>query len=75
MLIDRPPSGRMDVDPQLRDAYERDGFAVVRELVPAAELARIRTLYDDLFETRAGWERGDFFDMLDPEDRPEASRS
>ena len=74
MLINRPPSGRMDEDPQLRDAYERDGFAVVRGLVPAAELGRIRTLYDELFETRAGWDRGDFFDMLDPEDRPEASR-
>jgi len=53
------------MDAAARAAYERDGFAVVRGLVPPAELPQLRAVYDGLFETRAGWERGDLFDMID----------
>ena len=52
-----------------RARFERDGFLAVAGLVPADEIAAIRSIYDDLFARRAGWERGDFFDMLDPEER------
>jgi hypothetical protein len=38
---------------------------VVRNLVPAEELPKLRQVYDGLFENKAGWEKGDFFDMLD----------
>jgi hypothetical protein len=50
-------------------AFARDGFVVARGVVPPEELEPLRALYDQLFENRAGWERGDLFDMLDPEDR------
>jgi hypothetical protein len=53
------------IGPEERAAYERDGFAVVRGLVPPAELPKLREVYDGLFETRAGWEKGDLFDMID----------
>ena len=55
-------------------AFARDGFVVARGVVPPEELEPLRALYDRLFETRAGWERGDLFDMLDPEDRFERPR-
>lgn len=53
------------MDAASRADYERDGFAVVRNLVPPEELPKLRQVYDGLFENKAGWERGDFFDMLD----------
>ena len=55
-------------------AFARDGFVVARGVVPPEELEPLRALYDRLFESRAGWERGDLFDMLDPEDRFERPR-
>jgi hypothetical protein len=54
--------------------FQRDGFVAVRGLVPPMELAALRKLYDSLFERRAGWDRGDFFDMLDPADKPDQPR-
>lgn len=48
----------------IRAAYDRDGFAVVPHLADAATVAALRETYDRLFESRAGWDRGDFFDML-----------
>lgn len=54
--------------------FARDGFVVARGVVPPEELEPLRALYDQLFERRAGWERGDLFDMLDPEDRFEKPR-
>lgn len=54
--------------------FERNGFVSVRGLVPPAELTALRDLYDSLFERRAGWDRGDFFDMIDPADKPDQPR-
>jgi hypothetical protein len=54
--------------------FQRDGFVAVRGLVPPMELAALRKLYDSLFERRAGRDRGDFFDMLDPADKPDQPR-
>ncbi|WP_203075686.1 phytanoyl-CoA dioxygenase family protein [Falsiroseomonas ponticola] len=73
MLI-RPSDALLPLDEVARARFLRDGFVAVPGVVPPAELAEIRALYDALFDTRAGWERGDFFDMLDPADRPEQPR-
>jgi hypothetical protein len=71
MLMNHQTLPLQRLEPSAIAAFERDGFVSVPGVVPPEELARIRTVYDSLFETRAGWDRGDFFDMLDPEDRPE----
>jgi ectoine hydroxylase-related dioxygenase (phytanoyl-CoA dioxygenase family) len=65
---------RPQLDDAARAAYDRDGYVVVRDLVPPQELDEMRALYDGLFESRAGYDKGDYFDMLDPEDRPDAAR-
>jgi len=54
--------------------FERDGFLLARGVVPPEELTPLREIYDQLFRARAGWEGGDFFDMLDPEDRLDGAR-
>lgn len=52
----------------LRTGYEQDGFAVVPGLADAAAVAALRLIYDRLFASRAGWGKGDFFDMLSVEE-------
>jgi ectoine hydroxylase-related dioxygenase (phytanoyl-CoA dioxygenase family) len=49
--------------------FRRDGFVVRPGLAEADEIATLRGAYDRLFERRAGWERGDFFDMLAHEEQ------
>ena len=74
MLIHRQALPAQPLDANAIAAFERDGFVVARGVVPPEELVPIRELYDRMFESRAGWERGELFDMLDPEDRPDAAR-
>ncbi len=45
------------------DAYHRDGFLALDELVREEEVVWMREVYDRLFATRAGRERGDQFDL------------
>jgi ectoine hydroxylase-related dioxygenase (phytanoyl-CoA dioxygenase family) len=51
----------------IRADYDRDGYAVVPGLAEPAMVAQLRDIYDQLFESRTGWARGDFFDMLSEE--------
>jgi hypothetical protein len=62
------------LDANARADFERKGFVIVPDVVPAAELPKLREVYDALFASRCGYEKGDFFDMLDPEDHPETAR-
>jgi ectoine hydroxylase-related dioxygenase (phytanoyl-CoA dioxygenase family) len=57
-----------------RAAFERDGYLVVEGLVDAAEIARVRDIAHRLVAARAGWERGDFLDLVgnDCDDREPA---
>jgi hypothetical protein len=57
-----------------RAAYERDGYAVLPALVDPGEIARVRDIALRLIAARAGWERGDFFDLVgnDRDDQPPA---
>jgi ectoine hydroxylase-related dioxygenase (phytanoyl-CoA dioxygenase family) len=45
------------------DRFHREGFLSIPQITTLEEVARIRALYDRLFEQRAGWDRGDFFDF------------
>jgi hypothetical protein len=73
MLIERlPVPPRLNFDARTR--FERYGFVAMPGVVPPGELPKLRELYDALFAARTGYERGDFFDMLDPEDKPETAR-
>ena len=66
-----PAAGRC-TDPEtlsnLLEDYARQGFAVAQRLVAPAEVVALRDAYDQLFESRAGWAEGDFFDMLSTEE-------
>jgi ectoine hydroxylase-related dioxygenase (phytanoyl-CoA dioxygenase family) len=57
-----------------RAAFERDGYLVLHDLVDVGEVARVRDIAARLVAARAGWERGDFFDLVgnDSDDRPPA---
>ena len=43
--------------------FHNDGFLSIPKITTTAEISQIRSLYDGLFERRAGWEKGDFFDF------------
>lgn len=74
MLIHRQALPAQRLDANAIAAFERDGFVVARGVVPPKELVPIRVLYDRMFESRVDWERGELFDMVDPEDRPDAAQ-
>ncbi len=57
----------LDDDALLR--FHRDGFVALPGLAGPEEVAALREAYDRLFERRAGWERGAFFDMLSGEEQ------
>ena len=52
--------------------FRKDGFLRIDDLATAAEIAEVGRIYDRLFADRAGWERGDFFDMIRAERADEA---
>lgn len=47
-----------------RAAFARDGYLVLDELVDVAELARVHAVVRRLVAERAGWDHGDFFDLV-----------
>ena len=51
-------------------ALRRDGFLLVKGLSLDEEIASLRVLFDRLFAERRGWDAGDLFDMVGP-DNPE----
>jgi len=50
--------------------FGRDGFLLVEGLSSDEEIASLRALFDRMFSERRGWEAGDLFDMIGP-DNPE----
>ncbi|MCZ8150036.1 MAG: hypothetical protein O9325_19555 [Roseomonas sp.] len=74
MLIHRQALPAQRRDANAIAAFERDGFVVTRGVVPPKDLVPIRALHDQMFESSTGWERGELFDMVDPEDRPDAAQ-
>lgn len=67
------PNPTIELSKDAIDAYRRDGFLVIHGFSTAKELARMRTIYDELFEKRAGREVGDEFDLAGADaddDRP-----
>lgn len=53
--------------------FREQGFLRLERLVASEEVSWIREIYDRLFTERAGWNRGDQFDLAGtdrPEDRP-----
>ena len=45
------------------DFFNREGFIPIEQLTSLEEVAWLRGIYDRLFEQRAGWDRGDQFDL------------
>lgn len=67
------PHPTIDLSQQEIDAYRRDGFIVIHGFSTPEELALMQTIYDELFEKRAGREVGDEFDLAGADaddDRP-----
>ena len=48
-------------------AFRRDGYLVLPQCTTAVELAEMKVVYDRLFAKNAGWETGDLFDMVSPD--------
>jgi Phytanoyl-CoA dioxygenase (PhyH) len=48
--------------------FRRDGFLLVDGLTTPDEIMSLRALYDEMFLQRRGWEKGDLFDMVGPDD-------
>jgi hypothetical protein len=46
------------------ESFWHDGFLSLPQITSADDLARIRTLYDQMFEERAGWHDGNYFDLV-----------
>ena len=53
----------IQLSPEEIHRFYEDGFLSVPKITTAEEVDSIRGLYDKLFERRAGWEKGDFFDF------------
>jgi ectoine hydroxylase-related dioxygenase (phytanoyl-CoA dioxygenase family) len=54
---------KMELTPVEVARFHDDGFLLIPQITIAAEISQIRSLYDGLFERRAGWKNGDFFDF------------
>jgi ectoine hydroxylase-related dioxygenase (phytanoyl-CoA dioxygenase family) len=52
-------------------AFRLNGFLVVENATTPEELAEMRVVYDRLFVKRLGWETGDLFDMVSPDNLEE----
>ena len=44
-------------------SFHQYGYLAVPKITTAEEVGFIRSLYDNLFDNRAGWEKGEFFDF------------
>jgi hypothetical protein len=49
-------------------ALRRDGFVLVQSLTSTEEIVSLRALFDRMFSERKGWDAGDLFDMIGPDD-------
>jgi ectoine hydroxylase-related dioxygenase (phytanoyl-CoA dioxygenase family) len=45
------------------ERFHQEGFLSIPQITTREEISRVRALYDRLFEQKAGWEKGDFFDF------------
>jgi ectoine hydroxylase-related dioxygenase (phytanoyl-CoA dioxygenase family) len=61
------------LSPEQIARFEQDGFVPLHGLTDASEITRLRGIYDQLFETRAGFERGLQLDMVSPDDAASAT--
>jgi ectoine hydroxylase-related dioxygenase (phytanoyl-CoA dioxygenase family) len=63
-----PASGRsIELTTEQITAFRRNGYLVVEDASTDKELAEMRVAYDQLFAKRLGWENGDLFDMVSPD--------
>jgi hypothetical protein len=53
------------------ESFWRDGFLSLPQITSPDDLARIRILYDRMFEERAGWRDGNYFDLVGLENDPD----
>jgi ectoine hydroxylase-related dioxygenase (phytanoyl-CoA dioxygenase family) len=56
------------LDDQALDAYARDGFIAVSDLISQQEVIRLRAILSDLHHNRTGYERGQLFDAVGLDD-------
>jgi len=60
----------MDRQPLAPDEVRRfrqEGFLSIERFAPPAEVEAVAPIYDRLFEVRAGWDEGNYFDMGEPD--------
>src|SRR3954470_4368605 len=60
-LIIRHPYNTLNQDQV--DLFWRDGFLVVPDITTAYDVARIRRIYDRMFQKGIGWREGNLFDF------------
>ena len=53
-------------------SFRKEGFLRLPDFAPADEAEALRPIYDELFERKAGWAEGNFFDLVAPETDGEA---
>src|SRR5438552_2766188 len=49
--------------PQQIEFFKREGYLAIPQLMPPAEVAWVREVYDRLFSSKAGWNEGNQFDL------------
>ena len=54
-----------------QERFWRDGFLAVPQFTTPDDLMHISALYDRMFETRAGWRDGNYFDLVGSGDDPD----
>jgi hypothetical protein len=57
----REPTNTLNQDQV--DLFWRDGFLIVPDITTAHDVARIRRIYDRMFQKGIGWREGNFFDF------------
>jgi ectoine hydroxylase-related dioxygenase (phytanoyl-CoA dioxygenase family) len=57
------PPPTVTLTPEQVAAYHRDGFLALPQLTTKEEVARLRTIYDELFARKAGRDEGNQFDL------------
>jgi ectoine hydroxylase-related dioxygenase (phytanoyl-CoA dioxygenase family) len=56
------------LSPEQIARFREDGFLAIQGLTTPEEIGRLRTIYDRLFDQKAGYERGLQLDMVSPDD-------
>lgn len=47
--------------------FRQEGFLSIERFAPTTEINAVAPIYDRLFQTRAGWGEGNYFDMGEPD--------